>query len=360
MDHVLDHGARGKARLIQQYRGKPLFEGLVELLSGQAQGIEDEAWDVLQQRAIAVAEGAQLDGIGAIVGAARDGLGDAAYRLRLRTCVQLNRCRGTHEDVRACLNALMPGLALDLVDYPPAGFHALYSDLLTASADDALRVLHSAKPVGVAGVLVYRETALPRTALCAPAVPYAIHATLNGGVLAGAASFNVNAGLEVSEVYPEPQWVIINRGGANAECVCVSSSNNTMLMVDAENGSALRMAHSSGELVEQLGAGNRLDTPGLSEMVDLEELALVGAVAAGDTTFYVSALAMYQAGDWLAFNDDYDHGREVRQLSYFYNGAGVTTEPFEYGHLDAAPVCIAAFGAANTARAGGALTQARR
>ena len=69
----------------------------------QIQDLEDSSFEVLLNRWIDTAVGVQLDGVGAIVGEAREGRGDDEYRLAIKARIQINFSEATPEDILTAL-----------------------------------------------------------------------------------------------------------------------------------------------------------------------------------------------------------------------------------------------------------------
>jgi hypothetical protein len=81
---ISNHVQQALQRLIQQYVGLPRLSGLLTAIVDQIQDLENAAYDTNETRqlyngSIYPAVGAQLDGIGQIVGIARNGQSDAEY-----------------------------------------------------------------------------------------------------------------------------------------------------------------------------------------------------------------------------------------------------------------------------------------
>lgn len=84
------------------------LQKLIAALVTPMQDIEDALWDLLVNRSIETAEGAQLDQLGYIVGEPRRGLDDEAYRRHVRARVATNKSSGRvnelYEIARLVLN----------------------------------------------------------------------------------------------------------------------------------------------------------------------------------------------------------------------------------------------------------------
>jgi len=72
---------------------------LIAICGSAVQPIEDCLRQLLDQRSLETAIGAQLDAIGVIVGQPRIGLDDDTYRRYLRATIATHRSRGTVEDL---------------------------------------------------------------------------------------------------------------------------------------------------------------------------------------------------------------------------------------------------------------------
>lgn len=72
---------------------------LIVALVTPAQALEDTFQQLLTQRGISNAIGAQLDQLGEIVGQSRGGLGDDTYRRYIRARIATNRSNGKTEDL---------------------------------------------------------------------------------------------------------------------------------------------------------------------------------------------------------------------------------------------------------------------
>lgn len=82
-------------RLLEQYKGKPQIEGVISSITAQIQDMENVAYSLIVGRAIATAEGVQLDLIGTIVGLARvSGQSDDTYRTLLYVKIGTNTSQG--------------------------------------------------------------------------------------------------------------------------------------------------------------------------------------------------------------------------------------------------------------------------
>jgi hypothetical protein len=103
-----NHVADAQARLVQQLKNKTKFKALIAALVKPAQALEDAFWDLLTKRSLDVAEGAQLDLCGKIVGEPRQSNDDDTYRAFIGARIKTNKSNGQRETLLAILRALVP------------------------------------------------------------------------------------------------------------------------------------------------------------------------------------------------------------------------------------------------------------
>lgn len=96
---AIDHVAAAINRLPVQFRNKPKIEAFLRALVQPVQEVENAFQQLLRERAIDTAIGAQLDAIGFIVGQTRQGFGDDDYRRLVRARISTNKSRGNFEDL---------------------------------------------------------------------------------------------------------------------------------------------------------------------------------------------------------------------------------------------------------------------
>lgn len=156
MDPIrLDHEAEALASLPPTL-DKPAWRGLITALMGQLQAIEDAAIATILQRALTVAEGAQLDLLGKLVGQPRDARVDADYRRVIGCKIAVNESQGTREDlIRVARLALLdPSVRVVLeASNNPGGDQAMTLAGLV-SHDAATDVVTFAQRAAAAGVRV--------------------------------------------------------------------------------------------------------------------------------------------------------------------------------------------------------------
>src|SRR5690606_7213019 len=107
--------AAALSRLVTQFRDKPRIEALLKAIAAQVQQLEDVATDLLEKRWLDSAEGAQLDGLGRILGLDRGAWDDEQYRARLRVRIRILLADGTPENIIATLALLANGESVQLI-----------------------------------------------------------------------------------------------------------------------------------------------------------------------------------------------------------------------------------------------------
>lgn len=103
---ITDHAGAGAALLMRELRSKPRVAAVLAALMARVQDAESALWALLTDT-LDTAVGAQLDQLGAVLGAGRGTLSDTDYRAVLRGVVLARRSRGTPADVCAVLRAML-------------------------------------------------------------------------------------------------------------------------------------------------------------------------------------------------------------------------------------------------------------
>ena len=138
-------------RLVEQFRSKPRIEALLKAIAAQVQQLEDVATDLREKRWLDTAEGAQLDGLGRILGLDRGAWDDEQYRARLRFRIRVLLADGTPENIITTLALLSEGRPVQLIEAHPAELRIVMGGAVAPEAEDALReTALSIKPPGVA------------------------------------------------------------------------------------------------------------------------------------------------------------------------------------------------------------------
>jgi len=153
--HVLD----ALTRLVSQFRDQPDLASFQSAFVNRIQEMEGALQELLAERSLDSAVGVQLDGLGALVGQAREGRDDSDYRLVIRARIALNIGSGTPEDIYRVLVLLL--LALDgqvphLEEFPPASILVTISGSITTElATEIAAILAEARAACVQAQLIY-------------------------------------------------------------------------------------------------------------------------------------------------------------------------------------------------------------
>lgn len=127
------HLEEALAQLAEQFHGKPEPGTVLAPFVGEVQTLETVLTSTIDAVALAYAEGAQLDGIGKIVGEAREGREDEAYRSAIGARILLNNSSGTIEDLIGLTRALLGDVAVQVVEVQPAHFELIIAGSVPAS-----------------------------------------------------------------------------------------------------------------------------------------------------------------------------------------------------------------------------------
>lgn len=101
MNKIESHSAEALLRLCEVFKAKPKMRAFLTALCGPAQRLEDCLYQLLTERYLSTAIGAQLDVLGKIVGQARNGLSDEDYKRYLSARVKTNRSSGLTDELLA-------------------------------------------------------------------------------------------------------------------------------------------------------------------------------------------------------------------------------------------------------------------
>lgn len=149
---------RGLELVVTQLRGKTKFEALLSSYLAEIDEIETALWEIQENRWLDTAEGEQLDGLGRILGARRNG-DDEQYRLRLRARILILLSSGTIPQILRVFRLLVDADAtITYTARYPAAYQVRISN--QALEDYALTELSLALtetcPAGVNGQLLYQ------------------------------------------------------------------------------------------------------------------------------------------------------------------------------------------------------------
>jgi hypothetical protein len=130
----LNHISEALARLLTQFQGQPAMAKTLESYLVQVQELEGVIYSLMADRYIDSAVGAQLDGIGTVVGEPRAGRTDIDYRIAIKGRIRSNRASSRVEDILALFVLLLPTSTFVLTQDPAAAFVIQVSQALGGSA----------------------------------------------------------------------------------------------------------------------------------------------------------------------------------------------------------------------------------
>lgn len=127
-----DNTQKLKEDLIEQFRGKPNIEALVEAVGHQLDELSDFYEQLLYERDVKNAKGTQLDKVGDVVVLTRaeadalvsggatvmNGLDDETYRRRIMFKILKNTCDCTYADIRKAIDMMWTGPEISYKEDP--------------------------------------------------------------------------------------------------------------------------------------------------------------------------------------------------------------------------------------------------
>jgi hypothetical protein len=155
------HVTEALANLLEQFRDKTSVERFLDIYIRQVADLERVFFELAELRFLDTAEGAQLDGIGQIVGEARQSRADPEYRIALSVRITLNLSQGLREDIiEIILGILGPSTTVEIEEYYPAAFLARILDPIDPAFDETQigNFVKSAKAAGVNGISTFFVT----------------------------------------------------------------------------------------------------------------------------------------------------------------------------------------------------------
>jgi len=136
---AVDHIARGLSRMPSQFQDKTRVMQFISVFLEEMQEIEDCIEDIIVQKDINNAVGAQLDILGNIVGAARNGQSDTDYRQSIILQRAINASKGTEALVTAFWKQYSGTSTTSVYENYPAGVN-LFTDAGVPSLDAILKI----------------------------------------------------------------------------------------------------------------------------------------------------------------------------------------------------------------------------
>lgn len=210
LSYIDTHSTDALARLAEQFKNSTKLRGLISAVADQVQDVDDALWQLAVERYLYSdaeigdstvnyeAEGVQLDVLGRVLGLQRGALTDAQYRLALKGQVKLLRSAGTAEELIAIFHAAQPDATITVTTWPPAYVTVEIDDVVASNLSAVLvTFIREGRAAGVAGTLLWRETADSGCLILSDAAAYPETSALQGlgdafdpttgGALSGAA-----------------------------------------------------------------------------------------------------------------------------------------------------------------------------
>ena len=206
---VPDHVAAALGRLLEQDKNKTNISNWVTAFVAPIQALESALWQLLTQRRINTAIGAQLDALGKLVGQGRNGAGDSDYARFINARIRTNVSRGRIEDLIAIARLVLND-ALDVIAIAAYGTAAV-SVRVTGDVvpDSTAAILISfLRDAHAAGVKLTLES-LP--ALAPVCFATAMRTFVNGATLVGITSLPVVN----TDNFPASGTIAIDQGGGS-------------------------------------------------------------------------------------------------------------------------------------------------
>ncbi len=147
------------ALLLEQFKNKDNLAAFISALMVPMQDAEAMLESLWLERWLDNAAGAQLDGLGTIVGVERGNLSDAEYLIRIKARIKINVSSGTPDEIVEVLQLVLGSdYTLDFVEYYPAAFIVTVLGAAVASeeaADELGSIVADMHDGGVHAALVY-------------------------------------------------------------------------------------------------------------------------------------------------------------------------------------------------------------
>lgn len=153
------HTAEALANLVEQFKDKANLAAFLSAHTDQIQDAENGAFELIDERTLAGSVGVQLDGLGSIIGADRDGVADDAYRTRLEIQILINSSSGVVEQILEILSLLEPP-PIEIEELEPATIITTIFDVVTSQIGLAL-IIAAARSAAVRSDLHYSVSPEP-------------------------------------------------------------------------------------------------------------------------------------------------------------------------------------------------------
>lgn len=146
---ILDRMQRTIDSLLAQFKGQPNMAAIAASYGVQFQAVEDMFIQLYLLRALATAEGEQLDQIGIIVDEPRGDKDDDNYRAAIYGRIALNRSHARIEDIIFAMTSVYESGAYELREIDNATFMMRLKDAITLEPETFNDALQKVKGGGV-------------------------------------------------------------------------------------------------------------------------------------------------------------------------------------------------------------------
>jgi len=194
MAKITDHLTPTLEKATSFFASKPRFVSLITAFVNEVQEFEDTAYDVITLSYLSVAEGANLDNCGLLVGLKRDGMTDAEYRKMIRVVSLSNYSKGEAWRLISIVAQASGSTDVKYTPLYPAGFFLRYvTAALSATLRTAMKTMvTNALP---SGVEMSELTEMPVKPFCVFAAgDYATPSITGGAGLSEAGNYSGSGG----------------------------------------------------------------------------------------------------------------------------------------------------------------------
>ena len=150
----INHVEVALSRLPSVWKDKPIMQGFITAFASNIQVIEELLFDMLNNRSVFTAIGAQLDVVGLLVGVARLGRDDLDYRNAVFKQIAINNADGSTENILETVRLLTQVDGVYMWEHPAASFFLLING---GYFDGLASTLDAISSAGVGAVLLFDE-----------------------------------------------------------------------------------------------------------------------------------------------------------------------------------------------------------
>lgn len=132
----------GMGKLLYQWKDSPNLQALMRALLLQLKDVETTFYQLLNQRGIYTAFGAQLDVLGKLVGETRNGRDDETFRQAILGGISVNRASGTINDVKYTAKIISNSSFAALFEHYPLATYIFVPAYVSAAGEKAIDDSH--------------------------------------------------------------------------------------------------------------------------------------------------------------------------------------------------------------------------